>query len=251
MYTDLNSIWSLIYVTPPTVTVGTYTYNGNSQGPTIRHNQTNWSSYYSVSGNTTASAAGSYSFKFILKDKTACRWTDYTTADKSYSYTIKKSQYAVNLNLRQGGETYIKVTYTDTSGTTQTTDYRNTYTSSTDFTRSLIIKPGSTVYIYTFGDAGSGSCNYDQFSYYYSEQVNGRNNYSNYSCPNTGVYYYMTTDPELAGGTTSGPRDTYGHYVYGRKIPITPTDDINMTGNVFSGVSTRNNYASLSVNISY
>lgn len=84
----------IITVTPPTVTVGTYTYNGTAQGPTISAYDSN---VITVT-NGTAINAGVYTMTVSLKNKATYRWTDNTTEDKTYEYAISKVTPALTLS---------------------------------------------------------------------------------------------------------------------------------------------------------
>ncbi len=87
--TNYGPIWSLVYVTPPTISnAGTYVYTGGYVGPDITS-----SSYYTVTGNKNVSG-GSYAYTVTLNDKTAYRWTTGGTADITGTYNIA---YAVNI----------------------------------------------------------------------------------------------------------------------------------------------------------
>lgn len=81
---------NVLLVAPPTVTVGTYTYSGSAQGPTVINSSD--SDKYTITGATQTNA-GSYTLTVSLNDPTICRWSDTTDAvDKTYSYTIAKKK---------------------------------------------------------------------------------------------------------------------------------------------------------------
>ena len=65
-------------------------YNASTQDG-ITHNQANYGDYYTVSGTASATNAGDYSVTVTLKDKTNCVWSDNTTDDKIYEWTISKA----------------------------------------------------------------------------------------------------------------------------------------------------------------
>lgn len=66
---------------------GSYTYNGSSQ--TVQWNNFN-SSYMNVSNNTRTNA-GSQTVTVSLKDTTYYQWSDGTTANKTFTWTIAKA----------------------------------------------------------------------------------------------------------------------------------------------------------------
>ncbi len=57
--------------------------NGNAQTYTLAQSE-----YYTISDNTTQTNAGTYTVTVILKDKENTVWSDGTTADKEYIFTI-------------------------------------------------------------------------------------------------------------------------------------------------------------------
>lgn len=75
----------------PTVSVGSYTYNGTAQGPQISGVDTD---HVVVTGNPSAINAGTYAVTFALKNAGTMMWTDMTTTDKTYAYTIEKAALA-------------------------------------------------------------------------------------------------------------------------------------------------------------
>ena len=77
-------------VQKPTVTVGTYTYDGTAQGPTIV-----WATGMEdncIVTNATKTDAGTYTMTIALKNTARMVWADMTTADMTYSYTISKAE---------------------------------------------------------------------------------------------------------------------------------------------------------------
>ena len=80
-------------VEPPTVTVGSYTYNGSAQGPTIVYASDTQNKM--VTTDATKIAAGTYTLRFSILNSNKYVWSDGTTADKTYTYTIAKQQLSV------------------------------------------------------------------------------------------------------------------------------------------------------------
>lgn len=94
--TEIHVEGAAIMVTPPTVVVGTYTYNGQPQGPTIT-----WATGmedYCIVANATATDAGSYTLTIALKNTNKMFWSDMTTVDKTYSYSIGKATQTITLS---------------------------------------------------------------------------------------------------------------------------------------------------------
>lgn len=84
----------ILEITPPTVTVGTYTYNGSPQGPTISAYDSN---LITVT-NATGTDAGEYTLSVSLKNKATYRWNDGSTVDKLYNYTIEKAAGSITVS---------------------------------------------------------------------------------------------------------------------------------------------------------
>lgn len=78
----------------PSVVVGTYTYNGSAQGPTI----TGLDSAHTIVTGATATNVGDYTLTIALADPQTMVWSDLTTADKTYSWSIGKAPGAVTLS---------------------------------------------------------------------------------------------------------------------------------------------------------
>ena len=123
----VNGSAALHIIQKPTVTVGTYTYNGQPQGPTIVKSA-DFDTYVETE-NATAVNAGTYTLRFKLKNTQTDRWNDLTTEDIIYTYTINKaagnvtlSKHAVILTPSQTSDTVITSnatgTITVTSGDT-------------------------------------------------------------------------------------------------------------------------------------
>ena len=106
----------------PSVVGDSFTYDGTAQGATITGLDTTHCTVVggtgttvTTSGDTTyvkATDAGSYSFTVELNDPTSMVWSDLTTADKSYSFTIAKapqtltaSKNSVSLTMLQPSDT--------------------------------------------------------------------------------------------------------------------------------------------------
>lgn len=78
----------------PSVVVGTYTYTGSAQGPTI----TGLDAAHTVVTGDTATNVGDYTLTIALADPQTMVWSDLTTADKTYSWSIGKAPGAVTLS---------------------------------------------------------------------------------------------------------------------------------------------------------
>ena len=80
----------------PTVVVGTYTYNGQPQGPTISNLDSDFYDYVTVTG-ATATDAGNYTLTFSLKNTFTTCWSDLTTTNKTESWSIGKAAGSLTL----------------------------------------------------------------------------------------------------------------------------------------------------------
>ena len=83
-------------VKKPTVVVGTYTYNGSAQGPTIT-----WDTGMAdncIITNGTKTDAGTYTMTIALKNTAKMYWNDLTTADLTYEYSISKANQTLVLS---------------------------------------------------------------------------------------------------------------------------------------------------------
>ena len=77
----------------PSVVGSSFTYNGQAQGPTITGLD---SVHCTITGDTSATNAGSYTFTIALNDPSSMVWSDLTTADKTYSFTIAKASQTIS-----------------------------------------------------------------------------------------------------------------------------------------------------------
>ncbi len=122
--TDLNSIWSLIYVTPPTISnSGTYYYTGGNRGPTFTDR--GGSSYYTIT-NKSNKNVGTYTYRVALNNKTTCAWSTGGTADITGSYTIRYNTETLQVCVNSGGlwgYCAFTVTYVDENGQNKTLSY--------------------------------------------------------------------------------------------------------------------------------
>ena len=82
---DVVITWYIIKasVNKPTVATTAFTYNGSTQGVNIPSNAA-----YTVTGTTSATDAGSYTAIVALKDKVNYQWSDGTTGDATFSWSI-------------------------------------------------------------------------------------------------------------------------------------------------------------------
>lgn len=94
-------------------------YNASNQAG-IKHNQANYGDYYTVSGTASATNAGDYSVTVTLKDKTNCVWSDNTTDDKIYEWTISKLKITVTVTNAEQSATYSGAEPTINTDTTVT-----------------------------------------------------------------------------------------------------------------------------------
>ena len=78
----------------PSVVGDSFTYNGIAQGPTITGLD---STHCTVTGETAVNA-GTYTMTIALNDPSSMVWSDLTTADKTYSYTIAKANQTLTLS---------------------------------------------------------------------------------------------------------------------------------------------------------
>ena len=69
----------IIIVEIPTVTVGSYTYTGSAQGPTINGLDTD----HCTVTNATKTLPGPYTMTISLNDTNGCVWSDGTTTPKT------------------------------------------------------------------------------------------------------------------------------------------------------------------------
>ena len=95
-------IGSIIYNIPsgttivqlPSVIGDSFTYNGTAQGPTITGLDT---THCTVTGATQTNA-GTYTLTIALNNPSTMVWSDITTADKTYTYTIAKADQTLTLS---------------------------------------------------------------------------------------------------------------------------------------------------------
>ena len=85
----------------PVISIENYTYNGQAQGPII---STIDSELITVTGNTMGTNAGQYSFILSLVDKETCIWSNHSTADRTYTFSIAKANYPSSVSV--AGYTY-------------------------------------------------------------------------------------------------------------------------------------------------
>ena len=104
-------------VQKPTVAVGTYTYDGTAQGPTITGLDTD----HCTVTNAKKIDAGTYTLTISLKNTSTMVWSDLTTADITAEYTIAKK--GVTIPTVSGSFTYDGTEKTATIGSTGDSAY--------------------------------------------------------------------------------------------------------------------------------
>lgn len=90
--------WSIgvLSIAVPTANTTSFTYNGNTQGPTFTYNST----YVTAGGDSSVKTnAGNYTATFTLKSTTNTKWSDNTTAAKSIGWSIAKANGSVTLSV--------------------------------------------------------------------------------------------------------------------------------------------------------
>ena len=120
---DADTIYTLI-IESPSVTVGTYTYNGKAQGPTISN--LDKISDYVVVTNQTNIDAGTYTMTVTLKSSSSMVWSDSTNAAKTYEYTINKATGTLTLSA-----TSVTLDKSTTSTTVTASNYHGRLSAST------------------------------------------------------------------------------------------------------------------------
>ena len=116
----VNKMQTAHFIPIPTITVGTYTYNGSPHGPTVTGKSADFDTYVTTTG-ATAVDAGSYTLRFSLKNTGVDMWSDLTTGDKTYDYTINKANGSVvlasNAVTLDDDHKVVSVNVTSTTGT--------------------------------------------------------------------------------------------------------------------------------------
>jgi hypothetical protein len=107
-------------VTAPTESTKTYTYTGQEQ--TYEFATSGDSTYYTVTGNKMTNV-GTQTVTVALKDKDNTKWSDGTTDDKTFTFTINEA-------VRYGGSSRSSSTKTDTNVTD--TEKKDTEEAGTD-----------------------------------------------------------------------------------------------------------------------
>mgnify|MGYP006988914745 FL=1 len=98
-WTEISTGTTIVPI--PTVTVGTYTYDGTAQGPQISNDID--TDHITVT-NATKTDAGTYTLTLHLSTANAV-WSDLTTSDKTYEYTIDKAPLS-GITVSVSGYTY-------------------------------------------------------------------------------------------------------------------------------------------------
>ena len=195
----------------PTVSVGTYTYNGSAQGPTITGLDTD----KTIVTNATATNAGTYTLTIALKNTAKMVWSDMTTADKTYSYTIAKADIT-GATVSISGYTYAGTKSTPTiSGNTSGGAVTYYGRASASGTATLWDSVTSTTY-----DAGTRYCyaviaetaNYNSFTTANASFTIAKADFTGATVSISGYTYAGTKSTPTISGNVSGGTVTY----YGR-----------------------------------
>lgn len=139
-------------VQKPTITVGTYTYNGTAQGPEITW-QPGMEANAIVTGATQINA-GTYTLTIALKNSVTMMWNDLTTANITQTYTIDKATPTISLS--KSSVSLDSTTMSDTVTVTKTGDGNVTAISS-DTSIATTSVSENTVTITATGTTGSAT----------------------------------------------------------------------------------------------
>lgn len=93
---DKTISWTIAVrsITIPTANTTSFTYNGNTQGPTFTYDAT----YVTAGGDSTGKiTAGNYTASFTLKDTVNTKWTDNSITAKTIGWKIDKANGSVTL----------------------------------------------------------------------------------------------------------------------------------------------------------
>lgn len=90
----VNKVASTHYVTVPTVTGLSFTYDGTEQGPTITGLDPDWDNYITIT-EATATDAGEYTLRFSLRNTQLYVWNNLSTQDITYEWKIEKDAITV------------------------------------------------------------------------------------------------------------------------------------------------------------
>lgn len=83
---------SITIIFKPTISGNTFAENGTAQGPTITWGNPDDASYVNIT-NAIKTEVGDYTLTISIKDMTTTKWSDGTTADVTFSYSIKQPFY--------------------------------------------------------------------------------------------------------------------------------------------------------------
>ena len=100
----VTAVWTISKktVAKPTVSVGTYTYDGSAQGPTI----TGFDSTYMTKTGDSETDAGNYTLSISLIDANNCKWSDDSITPIAQSWSIGKATPTVTAPTAKTGLTY-------------------------------------------------------------------------------------------------------------------------------------------------
>ena len=146
----------------PSVVVGTYTYDGTAQGPTVSGLDTE----HVTITDATKINAGTYTLTAALNDPTKMVWSDMTTANKTWQYTIDKanqtitlSKSSVSLNASTMSDT---VTATLTGGGTLSVQSSDTSVATASISNGTITIEAQATGSATITVTASGTSNYNE-----------------------------------------------------------------------------------------
>ena len=147
----INKMATTHIIQVPVVAVGSYTYNGQAQGPTITTLDPNFNDYVTTTGATNVNA-GTYTLRFSIKNTLVNAWSDLTTADKTYTYTINKANGNITLSSQS-----VTLNNDNTSATVTVTATGTVTANSSDTGIATVSTSGNTIIITATEETGEAT----------------------------------------------------------------------------------------------